>query len=163
MNVVDELFPDHVVSIRVDVNSCARCGQDHKHVPFREFDEPLESSSLQAWRWWGLCPTTLEPVLLEKLEQGRGRDTYVEIENECVRQTEMWGPAHDDEHSWRDWFALVSRYLVKADVALVEDDNEDEWRGRLVQLAAIVVSAIRSIDRQRRAVRLGDEEETYRR
>lgn len=44
--------------MNVDVNRCARCGQDHEGLEFRLFDRPCGE-----WTHWAMCPVTQEPIL----------------------------------------------------------------------------------------------------
>lgn len=139
----------------VDVRRCARCGEDHQGLPFVEFHQAMTleiGRRSRVYSHWAQCPTTKDPIVMRVFDDSRDYadplSIFEEIEHECDRQTEMWGPAHDDEHSWRDWGMLITRYVVKADVALIEERDAAEWRGRLVQAAAIIVSALRSFDRR---------------
>lgn len=45
--------------IKVDVRNCQRCQQDHEQLEFTELSNPVNS-----YRWWSMCPSTAEPVLL---------------------------------------------------------------------------------------------------
>lgn len=47
------------------VLGCARCGQDHSGFIFQKFQNPIADADGTVWDWWGLCPTTGEPVLLK--------------------------------------------------------------------------------------------------
>lgn len=134
------------------VRLCARCGETHEKLEFDELTNPMFSDLGERWGWWAPCPTNGQPILLKIADPDNqaNRRMYAEIENEVIRQTEQWGDEHDDQHSWRDWFALMTRYVVKADVALIEAGDAREWRGRLLQMTAICVSALRSHDRKKR-------------
>ena len=86
---------------------------------------------------------------------------YEEIQAERREQDKQWGgPNHDDGHILYDWNFVVRKFLDKAAV-----EGEQEWKGdlggwkpssfsarrrRLVQVAAVVVAEIESIDRNRR-------------
>lgn len=73
---------------------------------------------------------------------------YQQIADERARQNERYGGAkHDDEHSGLDWIVHVTRHLGKAaDEAM--HARTDGLRHRLVQVAALCVAAIESIDRR---------------
>jgi hypothetical protein len=45
---------DAIASVR----GCFRCGQDHPRLPMRKLSNPTTR-----WHYWGLCPTTKEPLL----------------------------------------------------------------------------------------------------
>ena len=48
----------------IDVNNCVRCGENHKELEFKMFsDNPIFINEVVITRW-GVCPTTLEPILL---------------------------------------------------------------------------------------------------
>ena len=46
-----------------NINSCQRCGQDHIAVPFWPLSNPAD-----CFTYWGLCPSTNEPVMLAVIE-----------------------------------------------------------------------------------------------
>jgi hypothetical protein len=49
-----------------NVKGCARCGQDHVDLDFKEFSRPIVDSDGTVWSQWAICPTTGEPVLWGK-------------------------------------------------------------------------------------------------
>lgn len=51
-----------------NVIQCARCGRDHDGVIFYEFGRPIVDSDGTVWDWWGLCPTTGDPILLRSVD-----------------------------------------------------------------------------------------------
>lgn len=59
-------YPTASNVLLVDVSGCARCGQNHTSVAFRRMLHPIDD----AFPWWGLCPTTREPILLSSIAVG---------------------------------------------------------------------------------------------
>lgn len=53
----------------VCVNSCQRCGHDHLDLVFRPLSNPVDR-----WNWWGICPKTMEPILLMFAEDKKVSD-----------------------------------------------------------------------------------------
>lgn len=49
--------------MRVDIESCARCGEDHHGLDFTRFNRQMDE-----WTHWALCPTTGEPIELRICE-----------------------------------------------------------------------------------------------
>lgn len=50
----------------ITVHKCARCRLDHPNLKFNKFkNNSIEDCNGVAWDWWGLCPVTLEPILLK--------------------------------------------------------------------------------------------------
>ncbi len=51
------------------VKGCARCGLDH-YVSFYEFQgQPIEDN-----KYWGMCPETVDPVLMKFVEDDNNKD-----------------------------------------------------------------------------------------
>lgn len=52
------------------IANCARCGQDHRQLYFREFQRapaPVlteDGSARLSYKWWGTCPRSGDPILL---------------------------------------------------------------------------------------------------
>ena len=78
-----------------------------------------------------------------------------EIERERAAQDQQWGGTeHDDSHRPELWDGLIWKFLRRA----AEADRRGQWFGspewhaerrrRLVQVAALAVAAIESMDRQ---------------
>lgn len=44
--------------MNVNVNHCARCGQDHEGLEFSPFTNPCGE-----WTHWAMCPVVREPIL----------------------------------------------------------------------------------------------------
>lgn len=74
---------------------------------------------------------------------------------ERTRQDERWGgPAHDDEHAPFDWLTYIDTYVTKVvvdDGVIAEGGlvDPEQYRRRLVQIAALAVAALESLDRTR--------------
>lgn len=47
-----------------DVGNCARCGQNHSKLLFKELTQAADE-----WQWWAACPTNGEPIML-KVDEG---------------------------------------------------------------------------------------------
>lgn len=45
---------------------CARCGQDHESVEFKQFQQPVEDADGTVWGYWGTCPVTGDPILMKE-------------------------------------------------------------------------------------------------
>lgn len=52
----------------ITLKECARCGQTHEELVFKQFQYPIQDSDGTTWGWWALCPETGEPILM-KLEE----------------------------------------------------------------------------------------------
>lgn len=80
---------------------------------------------------------------------------YREVDAERERQDAKWGgPTHDDEHDPEDWIAWIEQRCSRADemVGCPEEEwpergPEAEYRRNLVQVAAVAIAAIESMDR----------------
>jgi hypothetical protein len=71
-----------------------------------------------------------------------------EVSAERVRQDEKWGGAeHDDHHSTADFASFIDNYLSKARAAS-ENGNDAEARKRFIQVAALAVAGVESLDRK---------------
>jgi hypothetical protein len=47
----------------MDIENCARCGNDHRNVVFKQFEGKYVSMDGFDYQYWGWCPTNLEPIL----------------------------------------------------------------------------------------------------
>lgn len=66
---------------------------------------------------------------------------------ECARHVGLGFTAdHDDRHSTSEWIVLLARYLGKTGDA-AETYEAAVYRHRLVQITAIGLQAVRSLDR----------------
>ncbi len=71
----------------------------------------------------------------------------VDVLTECARHEELGFTAdHDDRHSTAEWIVLLTRYLGKTGDA-AETYEAAAYRHRLVQVTAVGLQAIRSLDR----------------
>lgn len=59
-------MPDVIRS--VVISKCARCGEDHLYLEFQLFQNPVEDSDGTIWNYWGMCPTTKEPILMKIID-----------------------------------------------------------------------------------------------
>lgn len=71
-----------------------------------------------------------------------------EVYQERERQNKKWGGAsHDDAHTIQEFVQLIRDYAGWARVMGVMN-SPDKARRRLVQVAALAVAAVESIDRR---------------
>lgn len=56
-------------SITTTVGNCARCGNDHVDIVFRQFTSPVMSSDDIEFSHYALCPTNGEPILMYVTEK----------------------------------------------------------------------------------------------
>lgn len=70
-----------------------------------------------------------------------------QVMRERKRQDDKWGgPEHDDQHDIRHWYGLINECLyMPTDFALVDPVAARRY---LVEIAALAVAAIESIDRK---------------
>ena len=72
----------------------------------------------------------------------------LEVANERQRQDEKWGgPSHDDFHSLHVWPRWIKNYASWAD-QMLDMRSYGKMRNRLIQIAAMAVAAVESLDRQ---------------
>lgn len=86
-------------------------------------------------------------IARERVRLIRQRILY-EVREERTRQQDELGYAidHDAGHSPAEWVALLARYVGRAgDAGDVAD--APAYRRRLVQIAAVAVAAVESLDR----------------
>ncbi|MDA3873984.1 MAG: hypothetical protein PF795_08480 [Kiritimatiellae bacterium] len=73
---------------------------------------------------------------------------YNEVFQERKRQDLKWGgPEHDDRHTCTEFRLFILKKMNAAAEASVFDDYE-EIRRRLVQVAALAIAAVESMDRK---------------
>lgn len=71
-----------------------------------------------------------------------------DIAKERARQDQKWGGAsHDDEHTTAEFVQLIEDYAGWART-MAGMNSTDKARNRLVQVAALAVAAVESIDRK---------------
>lgn len=71
-----------------------------------------------------------------------------EIEKERARQDSKWGGAsHDDQHSTADFCRWIKNYAGWAD-QMADAHSFEKARNRLIQVAALAVAAVESIERR---------------
>lgn len=70
---------------------------------------------------------------------------FDEIVEERWKQNGKWGGAdHDDTHNANDW----QRYIRSHAAALTDTQSAREYRKELIQIAALAVAAVESLDRK---------------
>jgi len=73
-----------------------------------------------------------------------------EVSQERDRQNAKWGgPEHDDQHPTEEFVQLIKDYAGWAR-AMSGMNSPDKARARLIQVAALAVAAVESIDRKNR-------------
>ncbi len=79
-------------------------------------------------------------------------DVQGEVQKERERQDSIWGGEdHDDEHELQDWFSFINTQLFKWGLRYFLPagySEESEARKRLIQIAALAVAGVESIDRK---------------
>ena len=85
--------------------------------------------------------------LLVRTAIEEGEAAVADVLTECDRQVALGFTAdHDDRHSTSEWIVLMSRYLGKVGDA-AETYETLAYRHRLVELTAMGLQALRSLDR----------------
>lgn len=59
----------------VSIKSCARCGGDHEALEFKPFTQLVNAPSGTVYKWWALCPTNGEPILMRVLGDKQERSS----------------------------------------------------------------------------------------
>jgi hypothetical protein len=76
------------------------------------------------------------------------KEIFIDIGAERVRQDLKWGGAqHDDNHSTADFVQLIEDYAGWVRV-MAGMNSPEKARNRLIQIAALAVAAVESIDRK---------------
>lgn len=71
-----------------------------------------------------------------------------EVARERLRQDGKWGgPTHDDTHSTAEFVQWIEDYAGWARM-MASMNSPDKARNRLIQVAALAVAAVESIDRK---------------
>lgn len=81
-----------------------------------------------------------------------------EVQNECLYQEDKWGTVADDTRNTPfHWVTWITRYSTSwcAGIWDLRTINGDAFRKAMLKVAAIAVSAVVSLDRQR-ATRLAN-------
>jgi len=74
-------------------------------------------------------------------------DAIADVFKERRRQNEKWGGAdHDDTHTSLYFIMLIKDYATWAG-AMLAMGNRTKMRKRLIQVAALAIAAVESIDR----------------
>lgn len=80
---------------------------------------------------------------------------FAEIENEISYQEKRWGTKADDTiNKPNDWAFYISNYATKwfsGGFAPYQKMTVDAFRTSMIKTAALAISAVRSLDRQRDA------------
>lgn len=78
-------------------------------------------------------------------------DVLIEVCGERVRQDKKWGgPDHDDNHATLDFLGFImSRVETASDRELTNNHDKLIDRKELIEIAALAVAAVESIDRKK--------------
>lgn len=72
---------------------------------------------------------------------------WTEVRAEVERQHRRWGDSKDDSNSPWLWVVLICYYATRWQMCIF---SGDAFRDCMVRVAALAISAIESLDRQRR-------------
>jgi len=72
-------------------------------------------------------------------------DVLVEVHGECNRQDTLWG---EQNHAPEKWLAILLEEAGEAAKAFLDGERAN-YREELVQVAAVAVTAIESLDRKK--------------
>lgn len=87
-----------------------------------------------------------EAVRVHSPSDGPATDIVLwEVATERKRQDERWG---QQDHSGEKWFRILGEEVGEVAKAINEHDV-DNYREELIQVAAVAVSAVESLDRNR--------------
>ncbi len=82
--------------------------------------------------------------MTQENESYRSSSVLIEVLNERRRQDDKWGgPKHDDHHVDKDWLGFISKRSVDKGAR-----NPKDRRQNLLEIAALAVAAIESMDRK---------------
>lgn len=87
-------------------------------------------------------------------------DVLHEVMEERVRQQDLhgWTPEHDDTHGRQEWAWLLARRIT--DLSCPWDSAVLDERRQLIEVAAIAVAAVESLDRRGLASREDEHDPT---
>lgn len=74
-----------------------------------------------------------------------------DVLHERVAQDKQWGGQdHDDEHLEDDWCHYIAKQNARALTVAMSSKQEslDEYRSRMVKIAALAIAALESFDRR---------------
>ncbi len=93
----------------------------------------------------------LQKRLAQLAELGTTSRVLQDVEWERDEQNQKWGGAgHDDQHGPRDWAAFITEHLGKA----LDARDARTYRRRMVEVAALAVAAVETVDRVEEARRV---------
>ena len=79
------------------------------------------------------------------------RPVFAEVSDERDRQDAKWGgPDHDDNHTlgnWTAWLSFIDEHNRKAFSPDNSEEAYDNFRRRMIEVAALAVAAVESLDR----------------
>lgn len=71
----------------------------------------------------------------------------MDVVSERAKQDAKWGPEHDDQRPTYEFVELIRDYAVCARIA-AGSANTKKARKRLIQVAALAIAAVETIDRK---------------
>lgn len=90
----------------------------------------------------------VRPMEVHNQPNGGDMSLYNEIKQERIRQDDKWGgPTHDDRHTTMDFIELIESYAAGAR-QMVDINNQSATRHKLLEIAALAVASIESVDRK---------------
>ncbi len=149
---------------------CSICGAERERIAltpppgFEGWRTPLDMQRPRRSRLDG--PREREPEITAPIKPDRRQVRFMigvmtrphqaaifgQVSEAREEQDRQWGgPEHDDTRSRAAWLILIEEHLARArgDADGVKD--ADEWRRRVVSIAAVAIAAIEAHDRRRKA------------
>lgn len=153
--------------------TCPECGELHIDVLFKEKPHHTHACQACGMVWRPAIVPTIGVQFLPGFKDAAiaGESFFVapkpagepmqvvldQIRAERHRQDAQWGgPGHDDLHKHRDWTKFIEEHNDRASKVIADAKGRpdlDQYRKQLVEIAALAVAAIESLDRKRSATR----------
>ncbi len=116
---------------------------------------PSYSASPEGRKYLQRMEETINASMEETINasaEGKSRfisPVHFEVVAERAHQDEKWGgPEHDDQYTVGEFLYLVENYAVSARALSSMGSRKGKARHRLIQVAALAVAAVESIDRK---------------
>ena len=84
--------------------------------------------------------------IAEIIDEVHQHTVFDEVAAERERQDEKWGPVHDDTHTTKAFLDFIHDKKTETTLAWFHQRDPDV-RKRLIQIAALAIAAVESIDR----------------
>lgn len=98
-----------------------------------------------------VCLTAEERDVLVAGNELFGSEAFRDARAERARQDLAHvGPAHDDTHTVRDWLDFIEQQAMKARLEEPDDEGQPNAavRTRFINIAALAIAAVESLDRR---------------